>query len=56
MLNRRCDNYKVAFHDIAIINELINLYFLFISYLILNILLNILIINILIDVIFSLLV
>ena len=56
MLNRRCDNYKVAFHDIAIINELINLYFLFINYLILNISLNILIISVFIDVIFNLLV
>ena len=56
MLNRRYDSYKVTFHDIAIINELINLYFLFISYLILNILLSILIISVLIDVIFNLLI
>ena len=54
MLNRRYDSYKVTFHDIAIINELTNLYFLFISYLILNISLNILIVRVLIDVIFSL--
>ena len=54
MLNRRYDSYKVTFHDIAVINELINLYFLLINYLILSILLNILIISIFIDIIFNL--
>ena len=33
MLNRRYDSHKVTFHDIAIINKLASLYFLFISYL-----------------------